>query len=133
MKTQETWNGGLDGQVVAEAGNRHGAGRGDGIAEGGGPGRIVPGSEGGAEQGGLTKEEVVGMLVEIVRSTPDEATMDNPLCELKMSAKGPYAVFPDKFRAMERLSKMLGWEAVETKGDGEDSLTRLFGEIRAGR
>lgn len=63
----------------------------------------------------MTRQEAVDILVRIIRSAPDEAAMDNPLCDLKMSKAGPFACFPDKLRALERLSKMVGWEAPEKK------------------
>lgn len=66
-----------------------------------------------SEAAGMTRDEVVKMLAGIIRSKPEDARMDNPLCELKMSKAGPFAGFPDKARSLERLCKMLGWDAPD--------------------
>lgn len=61
----------------------------------------------------ISRDEAIEMLTDILMSKPNQASMKNPLCELKMSKAGPYAAFPDKSRAMERLAKMLGWDEPE--------------------
>lgn len=61
----------------------------------------------------ITREELLKILVDTLKSKPIEAGMENALCELKMSKAGPYAAFMDKTRAAERLCKMLGWDAAE--------------------
>ncbi len=62
---------------------------------------------------GMTKDDAIRKLVEIWNSPPSAASMDNPLCELKMSKAGPFATFPDKSRCLDRLAKMLGWDEPE--------------------
>lgn len=61
----------------------------------------------------LTKADMIRKLCDIIESPPSAASMDNPLCELRMSKAGPFAVFPDKGRAIERLSKLCGWDAPD--------------------
>jgi hypothetical protein len=61
----------------------------------------------------MTRDEAVAMCIEILKSPPSAASMENPLCELKMSKAGPFATFPDKRGVLERLAKLLGWDAPE--------------------
>lgn len=61
----------------------------------------------------MTKDEAIRILVETVRSKPSEAHMENPLCELKMTAMGPLAVFQDKGACLEKLARWLGWNEPE--------------------
>lgn len=63
-----------------------------------------------AETCEMTRVELVKMLVDVIKSKPSDASLDNPLCELSMGAHGPYATFPPKPRYVERLCKMLGWD-----------------------
>ena len=58
----------------------------------------------------ISRDELVAMLVEIIRSKPSEASLDNPLCEIRSSRGEPYAVFPDKSRCMDKLIQVLGFE-----------------------
>ena len=61
----------------------------------------------------MTRDEAVAMCIEILKSPPSAASMENPLCELKMSKAGPFATFPDKRGVLERLCKLLGWDEPE--------------------
>lgn len=63
-----------------------------------------------AETCEMTRIDLVQMLVDVIKSKPSDASLDNPLCELSMGAHGPYATFPPKPRYVERLCKMLGWD-----------------------
>ena len=84
-----------------------------------------------AEMSEIGRDEVLKFYAEILRSTPDKAAPDNPLCELKMSKAGPYFAFPDKHKAAEGLRKMCGFDAPEkTELSASDSLVELIGEIR---
>lgn len=66
-----------------------------------------------AEKAGMTRAQAVDFCVRVINSPPSEASMDNPLCEIKMSKAGPYAAFPSKSEMMTRLAKMLGWDEPE--------------------
>lgn len=59
------------------------------------------------------KADMIRDLVSIIKGKPSAANMERELCELRMSAAGPYAAFPDKLTAMTRLAKMLGWDEAE--------------------
>lgn len=64
-----------------------------------------------AEKCEMKREELVSILVKTLRAKPSDASLDNPLCDLKMSKAGPYPAFTDKSKAAERLCNMLGWDA----------------------
>ena len=63
------------------------------------------------EEAKLSRDELVGMLVKIIKSPPERAAMDNPLCEVRMARGEPYAVFPDKARCIDKLIQILGFDA----------------------
>ena len=84
--------------------------------------------EAAAEAAGMTRDEAISKLIEIVNAKPSEASMDNPLCDLRMSKAGPYAAFPDKLRSFERLARMLGWDGpVKLESSTEISI-RIGGD-----
>jgi hypothetical protein len=62
----------------------------------------------------ITRDDAIVMLAAILRAKPSEASLDNPLCELRMNRGIPYAVFPDKARCLERLAKMLAWDDFQS-------------------
>jgi hypothetical protein len=58
--------------------------------------------------------------------------MQNPLCEIAMTNKGPAAVFPDKLGAAQQLAKLTGWNSVEKVSvEAGDSLSAFLREIVA--
>lgn len=63
-----------------------------------------------SESAGMTAEQMIADCVRILQSPPSAASMDNPLCEIRMSKVGPFAAFPSKIAVMERLAKMLGFD-----------------------
>lgn len=81
-----------------------------------------------ATAAGMSRDELITDLVTILRSPPSAASMDNPLCELAMSKAGPFAKFPDKSRAAERLVRLLGWDKP-VKVEGVLTLSRVLQEI----
>jgi len=86
-----------------------------------------------AEKLQITREELVKMCIDIVKSKPSDAGMENPLCELKMSKQGPFATFPDKKGIMERLCKMLGFDAPEKHEiEAGDTLTAFMAQLATG-
>lgn len=80
-----------------------------------------------AKESKLTRDAAAGMLVDILRSKPSEANMDNPLCELRMSKMGPYAAFPSKAACMERLARLLGWDKLPPEPAGGNDITVTIG------
>lgn len=65
------------------------------------------------EISGMTREQFLQDLVNTLRSTPNDADMDNPLCEIDYVGKDGDAVprFMSKSKAALLIMKMLGWEA----------------------
>lgn len=61
----------------------------------------------------FSKEDAIKMIVDIVKSRPDEASLKNPLCEIRHGALGPVAVFPSKSKMLDRLAKLMAWDAPE--------------------
>lgn len=73
----------------------------------------------------ISRDELVATLVEIIRSKPSEASLDNPLCEAKSARGEPYAVFPDKFRCMDKLIQILGYDHEAYKHHHSDEPIRV--------
>jgi hypothetical protein len=69
----------------------------------------------------------------IITSPPEQATLDNPLCEVRYVGKEGRmaAVFPDKPRCMELLTKLLGWCEPTQIHLSVDPLQSLLNSIRA--
>jgi|GEM_PF-3555952 len=79
----------------------------------------------------IDKTEAVMMAVKILRSAPSEASLDNPLCEVRHTSEGPKAVFPSKAKMMDRLAKMLGWDMPEkVEVDGVQELAKVLANMR---
>jgi hypothetical protein len=59
----------------------------------------------------MNRKAMVELLMQIITSPPESATLDNPLCEVRYVGKASImaAAFPDKTRCMELLTKLLGW------------------------
>jgi hypothetical protein len=75
----------------------------------------------------MTLDDAVGFCISVLKSKPSDASMDNPLCEIKMSKAGPYAAFPDKARMLERLSQYMGWDKPKkVEITAEESLRSAF-------
>lgn len=67
------------------------------------------------------RDEIIKFAVDTLKSTPADANMENPLCEVDYVGKDGDAVarFMPKAKALERLSKILGLDApkkVEVSG-----------------
>ena len=80
----------------------------------------------------MTKDQFRQFLVSIILAKPEEASFNNPLCEVAMARAGPTAVFPSKLAAAAQLAKLTGWNEVEKvsveAGDGILSfLDKVFG------
>ena len=52
-------------------------------------------------------------LINVIQAKPEQASMQNPLCEIAMTKGGPAPVFPDKLGAAAQLAKHTGWNSVE--------------------
>ncbi len=84
-----------------------------------------------AEQSELDQVTTERNLVEIWQSKPSDASMDNPLCEVKWTKDGPVAVFPSKIKVMERLARMRGWDApVKNEVSASDDLASILANMK---
>ena len=81
----------------------------------------------------MTRRSMIETLMAIIQSPPDSASMDNPLCEIRYVGKEGRAVamFPDKPRCMELLTKLLGWCEPTQIRLSVDPLQSLLNSIRA--
>jgi terminase small subunit-like protein len=61
----------------------------------------------------FSRDQLRQFLIHIVTAKPEQASMQNPLCEIAITKKGPAAVFPDKLGAAAQLAKLTGWNSVE--------------------
>tara|TARA_R110000868_G_scaffold73521_5_gene213210 strand:- start:7917 stop:8435 length:519 start_codon:yes stop_codon:yes gene_type:complete len=66
-------------------------------------------------------KKAIKLLVDTLNSRPEDASMDNPLCEITYVGRNgePRAIFPSKAKYMEILAKVMGWnsETINLKGD----------------
>ena len=73
------------------------------------------------EEFAIDIKKAVKILVDTINSRPDQASMDNPLCEIAYVGKNavPAPIFPSKAKYMEILARMMGWnsETINLKGD----------------
>ena len=84
-----------------------------------------------AEQSELDQVTTEKNLVEIWQSKPSEASMDNPLCEVKWTKDGPVPVFPSKIKVMERLARMRGWDApVKNEVSASEELAKAIATMK---
>ena len=61
----------------------------------------------------MTRDQLRQFLVDVIRAKPENASFNNPLCEIAMTKAGPAAVFPSKLGAAVQLAKLTGWNEVE--------------------
>jgi hypothetical protein len=85
-----------------------------------------------ADKCSMTRQEFVESLVAMYRSSPGEASLDNPLCDSLISRGVRHAVFPLKSTIAAQLSKLTGWHAptkveVEVGDKLSGLLDRVFG------
>jgi hypothetical protein len=86
------------------------------------------------------KHEAINDLIAIMHASPEEASENNPLCEMRMGHEGPYYRFPCKLAALMLLVRLMGWQEPEKveinlgipKLDGLDQL-RMWVQARADR
>ena len=60
-----------------------------------------------------SRDQFRQFLVNVIQAKPEQASMQNPLCEIAMAKNGPAAVFPGKLAAAAQLAKLTGWNEVE--------------------
>lgn len=81
-----------------------------------------------------SKKELAEFLTEVIRTPAGTIDEEHKLCQSFKFTKGERSLkIPDKIKAAERLSKLMGYDKPEqVKVEAGDSLQKLFDEIRAG-
>ena len=81
----------------------------------------------------LSRDQFRQFLVDIIQAKPEQASMQNPLCEIAMTKKGPAPVFPDKLGAAAQLAKLTGWNSVEKVSfEAGENLASFLGRLFVG-
>jgi hypothetical protein len=80
----------------------------------------------------LSRDQFRQFLISIIQAKPEQASMQNPLCEIAMTKKGPAPVFPDKLGAAAQLAKLTGWNSAEKVSvEAGDTLSAFLRQIIA--
>jgi hypothetical protein len=80
----------------------------------------------------FSRDQFRRFLINVIQAKPEQASMQNPLCEIAMTKKGPAPVFPDKLGAAAQLAKLTGWNSVEKVSvETGDTLSAFLREIVA--
>jgi hypothetical protein len=78
----------------------------------------------------MTRDQLRQFLVDVIRAKPEDASFNNPLCEVAMAKAGPAAVFPSKLAAAAQLAKLTGWNEVEKVSvEAGDTLSAFLRQI----
>ena len=78
----------------------------------------------------MTRDQLRQFLVACILAKPEDASFNNPLCEITMSKAGPAAVFPSKLGAAAQLAKLTGWNEVEKVSvEAGDTLSAFLRQI----
>ena len=80
----------------------------------------------------FTKEDAIKFLARVIDTPVGEVDWRSPLCQEYQLVKDGYKFkMPCKLGALEKLAKMLGWNAPENVNLGtSDALTALLKEVR---
>jgi hypothetical protein len=80
----------------------------------------------------FSRDQLRQFLIHVITAKPEQASMQNPLCEIAMTKKGPAPVFPDKLGAAVQLAKLTGWNSVEKVSiEAGDTLSAFLRQIIA--
>ena len=80
----------------------------------------------------FSRDQFRQFLINVIEAKPGQASMQNPLCEIAMTKKGPAPVFPDKLGAAAQLAKLTGWNSVEKVSvEAGDTLSAFLRQIVA--
>jgi hypothetical protein len=78
----------------------------------------------------MTKDQFRQFLVSVNLAKPEDASFNNPLCEVAMTKAGPAVVFPSKLAAAAQLAKLTGWNEVEKVSvEAGDTLSAFLRQI----
>lgn len=75
----------------------------------------------------ISREEIEDMLIKMLTMSPSEASMDNPLCDLRYVGKEaiPVPMTSSRVGIIERLSKMKGLDSQTIKVDANEMIVDL--------
>jgi hypothetical protein len=80
----------------------------------------------------FSRDEFRQFLINIIQAKPEQASMQNPLCEIAVTKGVPAPVFPDKLGAAVQLAKLTGWNSVDKVSvEVGDSLSAFLRQIIA--
>ena len=78
----------------------------------------------------MTRDQLRQFLVSVILVKPEDASFNNPLCEVAMTKAGPAAVFPSKLGAAAQLAKLTGWnEGEKVSVEAGDTLSAFLRQI----
>jgi hypothetical protein len=80
----------------------------------------------------FSRDQLRQFLINIITAKPEQASLQNPLCEIAMTKDGPSPVFPDKLGAAAQLAKLTGWNSAEKVSvEAGDTLSAFLRQIIA--
>ena len=80
----------------------------------------------------FSRDQFRQFLINVIQAKPEQASMQNPLCEIAMTKKGPAPVFPDKLGAAAQMAKLIGWNSVEKVSvEAGDTLSAFLRQVVA--
>jgi Terminase small subunit len=80
----------------------------------------------------FSRDQLRQFLIHVITAKPEQASMQNPLCEIAMTKEGSAPVFPDKLGAAVQLAKLTGWNSVEKVSvEAGDTLSAFLRQIIA--
>jgi phage terminase small subunit len=80
----------------------------------------------------FSRDQFRQFLINVIQAKPEQASMQNALCEIAMTKEGPAPVFPDKLNAAAQLAKLTGWNSVEKVSvEAGDTLSAFLRQIVA--
>jgi terminase small subunit-like protein len=80
----------------------------------------------------MTRDQLREFLVSVILAKPEDASFNNPLCEIAMTKEGPAPVFPNKLSAAAQLAELTGWNSVEKVSvETGDTLSEFLRQIVA--
>ena len=76
------------------------------------------------------RDQLRQFLVSVILAKPEDASFNNPLCEIAMTKAGPAVAFPSKLAAAAQLAKLTGWNEVEKVSvEAGDTLSAFLRQI----
>lgn len=77
----------------------------------------------------MEREDLLATLFRCINASPEEASADNPLCEISVTKEGPIYTFPPMLGCIQEANRMMGNHAAakhdHTSSDGSMSPARI--------